>query len=693
MKRAFELGVGPFPPAPSVPRMASTRTVVAVTVVALLVGSLVGLAAGGVIEAPVDDSGGDDPSEPGGDGDPDGQGGATTVEPLADGGDDPTIERFDSAAEFSTYLQESRSAGPAVVGGVGGTDDGAGTDDAADDAAREAVEESAPADDGAEEGGAPPAGEGSPDRHSETNVQVEGIDEPDLLKSDGETVYYSGSRSRGAGTAGTHIVDATDPAAPEPIGEIPAGGDLLLANDSLMVLEGDRLRGYDVGEPDDPEPAWSAVFEGRLEAARLADGDLYLVVADRADPAEPCPIEPLGGDGPAVDCTEVGYPADQSAADTVYTAMRVDPESGEVEDSASFLGTARTTATYVSGTAIYLTYADAPDRAERRLDFLLSEGREYLDDQALARLEELREYDLSEPATRAEIDAIEREWQAGLDRGERRTAVAGLEDAWEEYVEERKRSFSRTGIVKLPTDSLSVAATGSVAGTPLNQWAMDEYEGHLRIATTVAAPGVESENDLVVLDSDLDRVGAERGMGTGQEVFAARYQGDTAYLVTFRQVDPFHVIDLSEPTDPTEEGELELPGFSTYLHPLGGDRVLGIGEEEGSVKAVVFDASDPTDPVIEDEVILEDRWSAVRDSHTAFLVDERHGVFFLPGSEGGHVFAYEDSLDRVRTVETDGPALRAMYLEDYLYVFGDEELVVVDETTWEEEAYLDLRGQ
>ncbi|MFC4987052.1 beta-propeller domain-containing protein [Saliphagus infecundisoli] len=659
--------------------MASTRTLAAVAVVALLVGSAVGLAVGGVVDAPgTDQSDGDgdfDDSDDPDDRDERDDGLAT------DEADGPAIDRFDSAAAFATYLQESRASAP--VGQAGAADVAV-----ADDGATETgVAESATV---AEGGDAAPAGEDGPARHSETNVQVEGIDEPDLLKSDGETVYYAGSRSQDTG--GTHVLDATEPADPKAIGEIPADGELLLANDSLVALESDRLRGYDVSEPAAPEPAWSSGLEGRIEAARLAGGDLLLVVAERADPTDPCPVEPLGGDGPAIDCTDVSYPADQSDADTVYTAMRIDPASGEVEDDASFLGSGRATATYVSGTAIYLTYADTPDRAGQRLEFLLSEGREYLDDRAIARLEELQEYDLSEPATRAEIAAIEREWRTGLDRGERRTAVDDLEEAWETYVEDRKRSFSRTGIVKLPTDSLSVAATGSVAGTPLDQWAMDEHDGNLRIATTVAAPGVESENDLVVLDSDLDPVGAERGMGEGQEVFAARYQGDTAYLVTFRRVDPFHVIDLSEPTDPTEEGELELPGFSTYLHPLGDDRVLGIGEEGGSVKAVVFDASDPTDPVIENERILDDRWSAVRESHTAFLIDERHGIFFLPGSQGGHVFDYEDGLERVRTVETDGPALRAMYVEDYLYVFGDEELVVVDETTWEEEAYLDLRG-
>ena len=200
----------------------------------------------------------------------------------------------------------------------------------------------------------------------------------------------------------------------------------------------------------------------------------------------------------------------------------------------------------------------------------------------------------------------------------------------------------------------------------------------------------ESENDLYVLDGDLNVIGEVRGMGVDQRVYAVRYVGDEAYIVTFRQIDPFHTIDLSDPENPEELGELELPGFPTYLHPLGEDRILGIGQEDGKVKAVTFDISDRENPVVEDDAILDERWSAVSDSHHAFLHDEKHEVFFLPTERGGYVFGYEDELTEKAFVETEGPAVRATYLDDYLYVFGEEELVVVDERTWEEERRVDL---
>ncbi len=643
--------------------MTDNRQLAAIALVALVVGSTVGFAFAGGFDSLAT---ADDP------------GSATAF-------DDPTIDRFDSREQFAAYLRDSRSSSGMATFQT--RDVAIETDDAAVEEEMDREDQATTAADG--DAAASDSGGGA-DRHAETNVQEAALDEPDVLKTDGETVYYADRRHRGT-LGSTAVVDASEPADPSVTGEINTGGELLLADDTLVVFKRSAIYGYDVTDRSDPERTWTTALDGHVEAARLYDGDVYLVVADHVSPDDPCPIEPAGDDGPEVACTDVHYPTEQNDANTVYTTMRVDPENGEVEDAVSFLGSSRTTATYVSENAVYLTYADAPSRADLRLEFLLSDGRAHLDDEAIDRLEQLRSYDLSEAATRAEIRAILDDWRAGLERSERRTAERDLEEAWKSYATENLRQFSRTGVVEVGIDGdLAVDAAGAVPGTPLNQWSMDEHDGHLRVATTVRAPGVDAENDLYVLDDDLETVGSVTGMGVDERIYSVRYVGETAYVVTFRQIDPFHVIDVSDPENPQLEGELKLPGFSTYMHPLGDDRVLGIGEEGGKVKAVIFDASDPSNPVVEDDVILEDRWSAVQESHTAFLIDERHGVFFLPGSEGGHVFAYEDGLERVTTVETNGPAMRATYLDDYLYVFGEDELVVVDETTWEEETYLDL---
>ena len=151
-------------------------------------------------------------------------------------------------------------------------------------------------------------------------------------------------------------------------------------------------------------------------------------------------------------------------------------------------------------------------------------------------------------------------------------------------------------------------ASGAVDGTLLNQFSMGEHEGYLRIFTTEGSPWDRSnlsETQLVVLeeqDDVLAQVGQVGGLGEGESLYSARLVGDTGFAVTFRQIDPFYVLDLSDPTNPIVSGELKIPGVSTYLHPLGGDRVVGVGQdatEDGAttgLKMSLFDVSDPSDP-------------------------------------------------------------------------------------------------
>ena len=150
-------------------------------------------------------------------------------------------------------------------------------------------------------------------------------------------------------------------------------------------------------------------------------------------------------------------------------------------------------------------------------------------------------------------------------------------------------------------------ASGSVEGHLLNQFAMDEFEGFLRVATTMGSPwgGDDSESQVVVLgerNGVLTQVGAVGDMGEGERIYSVRFIGATGYVVTFRQVDPLYVLDLRDPENPTVSGELKIPGYSAYLHPLGDGLLLGVGQDADSdgrtlgAKATLFDVSDPANP-------------------------------------------------------------------------------------------------
>jgi len=686
----------------------TTRQVLAVAVLALVVGGVVGAVAVGTLTGATDPSpAGTDATDPDvGDGEP-----GTTIDPGSGNGTatarDAAVEQFGSEASFRRYVRRG-SAGSAWGGAADGREAAAGGADAGGDgngnggaatggdgATRRATEDVAVQRQGAADG-----------RVSSTNVQEAGIDEPDRLKATGAYLYYARGNEPTRGGPGvgvappeerrsevdvpperigrTHVFDTRDPAAPERVGTINDSGRLLRHGDSLVVIRGDRLAGYDVSQPGDPTRTWSRTLNGTVASARLHDGTIFLVTRTDAGPETPCPARPLGGDGAAIPCSDIYHPRGQVAVDATYTAYALAPADGTVRDSVAFVGTARESALYVSANALYVTYTERTDRTAVLLETLASPAVD-APEHVLDRLREVRSYDLSVRAERVEAQTVVRGWLQNLPEEERRQVEQNLSDGFQRYVREHRRNLTTTGIVRVGLgNGLAVEAVGSVPGVPLDQFSMDEHEGRLRITTTVPRQyGTDSENDLYVLNAtSLERVGAIQGMGLDQRVYATRYVGDTAYVVTFRRVDPFHVVDLSDPAAPKEVGTLKLPGFSSYLHPINDTRVLGIGREDGRVKTVLFDVSDPSDPTIADTYFPGASWSAVSESHHGFLLDRRHGVFFLPASDGGYVVDYTDGLSETTRVDTGGAATRAAYVEDYLYVFSDRELVVVDERNW-----------
>ena len=172
---------------------------------------------------------------------------------------------------------------------------------------------------------------------------------------------------------------------------------------------------------------------------------------------------------------------------------------------------------------------------------------------------------------------------------------------------------------------------------------MDEYEGTLRVVTTDEHPWWGSsevpESSVVtmqLLGNDLVQIGSVSGLGKNEHVYAVRFIQDKGYVVTFRQIDPLYVVDLSDPRDPTVEGELKINGYSAYLHPIGEDLLLGVGQdatEQGRVlgtQVSVFDVSDPADPRRMARMTFEDAWSdAEWDTH-AFLWWPEDGIAVLP---------------------------------------------------------------
>ncbi|MEI8200279.1 MAG: beta-propeller domain-containing protein [Eubacteriales bacterium] len=191
--------------------------------------------------------------------------------------------------------------------------------------------------------------------------------------------------------------------------------------------------------------------------------------------------------------------------------------------------------------------------------------------------------------------------------------------------------------------SLEAKASGTVNGTLLNQYSMDEYQGNLRIATTSGNWTNDTSNNVFVLNGNLDMISGLTGLAPGEQIYSVRFAEDRIYLVTFQQVDPFFVIDASDPTKLTVLGKLKIPGYSNYMQMLGDNKVLAIGNttyvSSGSVipaglKIAVFDVTDPADPILQSSLVYGDTYgySDVQYNPKALLLDQSRGLIGLPVS-------------------------------------------------------------
>ncbi len=203
--------------------------------------------------------------------------------------------------------------------------------------------------------------------------------------------------------------------------------------------------------------------------------------------------------------------------------------------------------------------------------------------------------------------------------------------------------------VKIDGLQLAVEAQGGVLGYTINQYAMDEYNGNLRIATNMQQYSTQFTsqssqiNNVYVLNQNLSVIGKLEGLAQGENLHSVRFIGDKCYLVTFIRTDPLFVIDLSQPTNPTVLGELKIPGYSDYLHPYDETHLIGVGKDavdaQGQnfawyqgLKLSLFDVSDVKSPVQLANFTIGDRGtnSEALTDPKAFLFDKSKNLLVIP---------------------------------------------------------------
>ncbi|OYT34451.1 MAG: hypothetical protein B6U87_01985, partial [Candidatus Aenigmarchaeota archaeon ex4484_52] len=261
-----------------------------------------------------------------------------------------SIEAFSSQEDFKTYLEESKNS----VSYAGGFYNSLG-------GAREVMEKRIMSDEltmsiAYEETDLDSA---EPQRVSDTNVQVLGIDEPDIVKTDGKQIYFSSNYyfenkniyfDYYKENQKTKIISAFPPEDLNLKTEIDKEGDLLLHNNILIIFSGNKIYGYNVSNAESPKQEWTIDLNTSFVSARLFKNKIYLITKNKINYYNPCPIIALNIDGipRTIECNRIYHPNIKIPADTTYNAIVFDAETGEIQNAVSFIGTTSTSIVYMS---------------------------------------------------------------------------------------------------------------------------------------------------------------------------------------------------------------------------------------------------------------------------------------------------------------------------------------------------------
>lgn len=515
---------------------------------------------------------------------------------------------FDSCDEAERQLRAAAAAsvGPWGFGtaGMDGDDGVAANGAVADQADAAAAPGFAP------EAGGPTASRAAPGsglEHSGTNVHESGVDEPDLVKTDGNRIVtvsqgilrlVDAQRKVETGTLDLRpaVPDGTDVGWWQP-------ADLLLHGDRALVLFGDSWWG---GGPIADMPALPRGGSGIVdpEPAPVAGPRLLLVDLTGA----PRVISEYVVDGGLVDARAV----DGIARVVVRSAPRIGfPQPREQTGEAALLAANRQvirTAELTDWLPRYQVTTAGRTESGQVDCTAMSRPESYSGSSMLTVLS----FDLAAPALGdgtpvsvvADGDTVYSNGSNLYVASDQRWRIMPDDTEIDDRTEIYQFDISQPGPPRF-------AAAGSVDGWLINQYAMSEWEGHLRVATTSGetwwGEDSPSESAVYVLarrDGELVQTGAVTGLGKTERIYSVRFTGPIGYLVTFRETDPLFTVDLRDPAAPAVLGELKITGYSAYLHPLGDGRLIGVGQEadqQGRVQGTqvsLFDVSDLAHPTL-----------------------------------------------------------------------------------------------
>jgi inhibitor of cysteine peptidase len=529
------------------------------------------------------------------------------------------VQTAKSCADLQALAQETQSNR--------GTQYGRGGDVMLQDAA-----EGAPAPMANQKAALPTTGGGSDGDYSKTNVQVEGVDEADIVKTDGDYVYLLKEQS-------VRIVKASPASALTETSIIELSKENM--NPTDLYIDGTTLAV--MGQLWQQVPYPTAVPMPLMERKMMAPGYYppyyskprsVVRLYDISDKANPKLAREITFDGTTVSSRKIGdkmYLVLQQPMMWAYPLTKAANEAELMPNFKDSAVSAKDQAVTRCGNVVILPHPVAPEYITVATIPLKGKTQEVKREVVVGSAQNIY-------ASLDNLYVAMTEWKYDWDsRGSQST----------ENTHVYRFAFTDDGV--------DYAAQGSVPGRILNQFSMDEHESVFRIATTVGQTWDEdhlSKNALYVLNKDMQTVGTLTDMAPGEQIYSVRFMGDRAYVVTFKTVDPLFVIDTSDARNPKILGSLKIPGYSDYLHPYDETHLIGFGKEvdesidsdkvhtPGAIyytaiqgmKVALFDVADPAHPKEISKVTIGDRGteSPLLSNHKALLFDKERGLIGFP---------------------------------------------------------------
>ncbi len=520
-----------------------------------------------------------------------------------------------------------------------------------------------------------------------------------------ENQYYAGAFASANNTSDllgqTMAVSAFPADRMALIDTIPADGNLLFADSSLVIFLGNSIVAYNSDSVFGRQEMWrDRINEGsEIIGARLVNGKLYLAIKSVIDDSNPCPIKPItaGDQSYLVKCDNIYHPKDAMLADSVVTAVQLSPLTGKIENSLSYIAQEEEATVLFTEEGIFALWGEGGDYISFFSDFLNEKCKSLLPNYILEKAQKLGGYNISLLAKEMELRSIIMNWLATLDEAEQVRIKGEIAVRLGDYLGGNFKPFERTRVAAIDAESFIFSTTITIPGLISDPSFVDVSDGYLRVATVlgsgaekkinwlvsgqaVAEAAGEAVNGIYVLDMELE-VTASQMLNIAGEICAIRYADDIAYASACSG-SSIYVINLALEENVGLASTLDAGGGDFYIYPMENRQLLVISRNKRNITLAIFDNELATRAAKKSEYVLNDYWTDFDGNYRSFSADDENSLFFVPAGKGGYVFFHNNGKIELQKGVGNAVPSRTYLRGGILYILSESGIEAFGAPEW-----------